>query len=173
MKITTIFFFNDSFLSSQVRRSNVWRTVFHSTPPVEIASPNLSKDWSCPESDKHCLSIGSADHLYLPCFYDVHLSTNLALKQTMRGNKQWIGKYRHQGLETKHRLDWNRMYLFANIIPREVNNRAQTFQHVKDHLSVTTLSRGRTKNIRKDFYGLCPCCCSLPTWKRGTLLMME
>lgn len=38
------------------------------------------------------------------------------------------------------------MYLFTDVVPWQVNDRAETFQHVKDHLSVTALSRRGTKN---------------------------
>lgn len=46
-----------------------------------MSLPDLSEDWSCSESDKHCLSIWSSNHLHLPCLYDVHLPAHLTLSK--------------------------------------------------------------------------------------------
>lgn len=46
---------------------------------LSFHSPDLSKDGSRSESDKHRLSIRPSDHLHLARFYDVHLTTHLPL----------------------------------------------------------------------------------------------
>lgn len=84
-------------------------------------------------------------------------------------NKAWNQKY------NRHQFS-NSLYLFADIIPGQVNNRAKAFQHVKDHLSVAALQgcRGQGQIIKKkSFPQITSHHRHLPTWKRGTLLTME
>lgn len=62
------------------------------------------------------------------------------MKQRSNENyNQIFKKKKVKSLDISHIIKHGEMYLFADIIPWEVNDRAQAFQHVKNHLSVTTL----------------------------------
>lgn len=70
-------------------RANCWSGVRFSWKTVVIyfrqhskmPSPDLSKDWTCSESDENRLSIWSSNHLNLPGFDDVHFPTHLTLSR--------------------------------------------------------------------------------------------
>lgn len=162
-------------MNNTVLQRWTWKLFCHDQ---SIYSPDLSKDGSCSESDEHRLSIRSSDHLHLTCFYDVHLTTHLPL-WIREIRTELVTHKRKKKPEIRSRTDssfQNSLYLFADIIPGQVNDRAKAFQHVKDHLSVAALQGWRGQGqIRKKkaFPQITSHHRHLPTWKRGTLLTME